>query len=419
MASVNWNSVGKVLGSKGFETGAGIAGAGLAAYGASQQRKQDQQLTQQQLAQSNANNVANRQQSAAQNRTATIMQLLQQEQARRAAASRDVAAASPLGEFENFAGRQAFLRAISPGLRNFSVTPGDPAVAAAMPKLGGGIRLPEGGLPASAMAHLSPEATAAALSRRQKQLSSIDTSTPAVDLAKLGIPPEIAEMESQDVNSYIADLVTQRQEGDDRMKSQIMAALDAEDAKEAAQSAQSDRNTAEDGTTVGPDGQPPKGYEFDKKTGQLKKKGSSIWKKLAKVGIIAGGAALMATGVGGPAGAAIIGAGMGAGSGAIDGGWKGALVGAGMGAATAGLGGGIGGAAGGNVAGNTTAQVVKNALLNPRTIGQMGSQFIPGTAGQVAQIGTQFLPGAPGAGYRHDVNAVNNRVAQMGQRRFS
>lgn len=371
--AVNWNTVGKVLNSKAFETGAGIAGAGFSAAAAGKQREQDRAFQQQQLSQ---------QQN--QSRSATLARMFENEQARRDAASRDVADASPLGEMENFAGRQAFLRTILPQFQNYSVTPTDPGVAAAMPQISGGMRLPEGGIPQEALAHLSQQATAGALGRRQKQLSSIDTSTPTVDLQSLGIDPRIAEMEDTEVNSYIADLVTQREQGDDRMRGQIMAALDAEDA-EAAQ------NTAGDGTTLNPDGSVPKGYEYDKKTGQLKKKGSSIWKKLGKVGLIAGGAALAATGVGGPAGAALIGAGIGAGSGAIDGGWKGALMGAGMGAATGGLMGGGGGA----VAGNTTPQVIKNALINPRTLGQMGSQFVPGTAGQIAQLGTQFLPGAP------------------------
>lgn len=415
-SSINWGAINKVLGSKGFEVGAGLAGAGLQAASAASQRKQDREFQQQQLAQSNANSLANRQQSAAQNRTNVLMQLLQQEQNRRDQASRDVAAASPLGEFENFAGRQAFLRAIAPQLRNFSVTPTDPGVAAAMPKLSGGIRLPEGGLPAEAFAHLSPEATAAAIGRRQKQLSSIDTSTPIVDLQALGIDPKVAEAQSQDVNAYIADLITQRQDGDDRMKAQIMAALDADDAREQAEAAKANSVAAEDGTMPNPDGTPPKGYEFDKKTGRLKKKGSGFWKKLGKAAIIGGAAVAtgLTAGAASPALAAAIGAGAGAATGAMDGGWKGALMGAGLGAATGGLAGG----AGGSVAGSTVPKVIQNALINPRTLTAMGGQFVPGAAGTALQLGSSFLPGAPQAGYRADVDAVNRRVAQSA-RRFS
>lgn len=120
--------------------------------------------------------------------------------------------------------------------------------------------------------------------------------------------------------------------------------------------------------------------------GEKKKKGSSFWKKLAKVGLVAG--AGVATAMTGGAAAPLIGAAAGAGSGALDGGWKGALMGAGLGAATGGLG---GGAASGVKAGVGSA--LKSTLTNPQMLARMGGAAIGGPAGDIIQAGAGFLPG--------------------------
>jgi hypothetical protein len=118
----------------------------------------------------------------------------------------------------------------------------------------------------------------------------------------------------------------------------------------------------------------PKGYEYDEDTGLLKKKGS-VWKKIAKAGIIAGGliATIATAGAATPALLAAIGAGTGAAAGAIDGGWKGALVGGALGA----VGGGVAGSTASSAVATSASQVAKN----------VGTQAALGAAGSLAQGG--------------------------------
>jgi hypothetical protein len=120
--------------------------------------------------------------------------------------------------------------------------------------------------------------------------------------------------------------------------------------------------------TAGMPGQgqpPPEGMEYDEKTGELKKKGSSIWSKIGK-GLLIGGAGLATAFTGGAASPllmAAIGGGLGAAGGAMGGGgWKGALLGGGLGAIP-----GVGGMIGGN-------------------------------AGKAVQVGAGMIPGMPSSG---------------------
>lgn len=137
-------------------------------------------------------------------------------------------------------------------------------------------------------------------------------------------------------------------------------------------------------------GQPPEGYEYDKKTGQLKKKGGGFWKKLGKIGAIVGGgiATAMTGGAASPLLAAAIGAGSGALAGGIDGGWKGALTGGALG----GLTGGIGAGSAGTVAKQGLGQAVKSTLTNPRLLTRAAGAGIGGGTGAAMQLGSTFLP---------------------------
>lgn len=112
--------------------------------------------------------------------------------------------------------------------------------------------------------------------------------------------------------------------------------------------------------------------------------GGGFWKKLAKIGIIAG--AGIATALTGGAAAPLIGAAAGAGSGAIDGGLKGAL-----------LGGALGGVSGGFGMGATAAKqglsdALKTTFSNPATLIKMGGAGVGGATEGLAQLASQ-IPG--------------------------
>lgn len=282
MAAVDWNKIGAILGSKAFENAAGIAGAGISAYASGKQSD------------------AQRAQQAAQ--FEAQLALSQQDRADRMGLARASAAAdaSPLGDYEQFALRQALLREIMPGLRNFSATPGDPAVAAAMPKLSGGFRIPEGGFSAEALASLSPRATTNAIGRRQQHVANLDPNAPGVNFEAMGFDPEVAAEAQGATNAYQAGRQQALLDQESETKQQLAAALQ--------------RNYA---------------------ASQQKSGGGGFWKKLGKVAAFA--APFVAAPFTGGTSLALIGAGSGAASGLLNGGGvKGALTGAAMGAATSG-----------------------------------------------------------------------------------
>lgn len=132
-------------------------------------------------------------------------------------------------------------------------------------------------------------------------------------------------------------------------------------------------------------GPAPKGYEYDKKTGQLKKKGGGFWKTLGKIGLGIGGG--IATAMTGGAAAPLLGAAFGAASGAIDNGWRGALTGGALGGLTGGLG---GGAAQGAKQGLGAA--VKSTLTNPQVLARSAGQGIGGPVGTALQLGSTMMP---------------------------
>jgi hypothetical protein len=113
--------------------------------------------------------------------------------------------------------------------------------------------------------------------------------------------------------------------------------------------------------------------------------GGGFWKKLAKIGIMAG--AGIATAMTGGAAAPLIGAAAGFGSGAIDGGLKGGLMGAAMGGLSGGLGGGAAGAAKQGL-----SQAIKSTLSNPATLSRMAGTAIGGPAEMIGQMAA-MIPG--------------------------
>jgi hypothetical protein len=162
------NKVLDIVGSKGGQTLVNAAGAGLQAYG---QHKQNEAQMAQNAHQFQAN-MAQRQ-----------LENDQQNQMNRAKLAAD---ASPLGQDQSFAQKQAMLKAILPGLSNFSITPGDPRVAAAMGKSSGGFRLPEGGFdPAMIERMFGDAATMASLKQKATQVGQINPNTPTMDFGAM------------------------------------------------------------------------------------------------------------------------------------------------------------------------------------------------------------------------------------------
>jgi hypothetical protein len=322
------------------------AGAGLSAYAANQSTEQNKE----QLA-------MQRRLEAMRNAQNLELQLLN----RRDNQAVNFAEANPLGGEVDFARRQAIRSAILPGIARAASNPGgptDPAIRSTFTSPTN----PLAGIDLSRiLATSSPTATAAALTDRRNATAGLDPEAAAyrTPLSALGV--EGADDFDALANTRTTELLGQQDESEQALRESAKAQL----------------NLTEE-----------QAKELEKKGG------SGFWKKLAKVGIIAGGAALMATGVGGPAGAMLIGAATGAGSGAIDGGWRGALIGAGTGALTGGMGGGAAGAGAARLAGATTGQLVRSAILNPQTLAQMAGAGIGGRTGAAIGLASNFLPGA-------------------------
>lgn len=286
-----------LLGSKGGQTAVSAAGAGLSAYGASKDR------------------AAAREEGAA-NRALSARQFAAQMGQRQFEGDRDHAltqatagaAASPLGQDQSFAQQQAIRQAILGGMRNYSATPGDPAVAAAMGSQTGGVRIPEGGFdPAMIERLFGDKATMASLAQRAAQVGQINPRGPVADYGTL----------------FGADGV----EMTNNLVAQNKAALDAQMAQEAEQRALIQRAIDED-------------IAGEKQAGRAKKKGGGFLGGLLKVAKVAAPIALAATGVGIPA--AI---GVSAGLNALDAkrsgaGLGGTLMAAGLGGASAAIPGG-------------------------------------------------------------------------------
>ncbi len=248
-----------ILGTPGGAALVGAAGAGISAFGANKSATADR-------AQQNAQFQQTAQQHAAQ------MQQDQLNADRQHQLSQATAAvnASPMGEAQTFAQRNALLQSILGNARNVAVHPGDPAVAAAMGGgVSGGLQLPSGGLDPAMLNRMYGDAsTLESIKNRQQQVGRLDPRAASMDLGSLfGAPGTQA---SADVTSG-NQLELQRQMDDEaKQRALIQRAID-EDIR------------GEKQPGAAGQAQPPEGYEYDKKTGQLKKKSSgNIFGKILK-----------------------------------------------------------------------------------------------------------------------------------------
>ena len=296
--SVNWATVQKVISNPEFQKGAAsVAGAGITAYAGMKQ------------------NSSNQRQSASEFAATMAQRQRESSSGQRLSAATSAAAAAPLGANENYTARNAMLSSILPGLRNVSISSADPAVRAATPTITGGLRLPEGGIPASAFAALGPRATASAIANRQKHITNIDPTAPGIDLASMGFDADAMAGLDEGMGGYQASALSEQQQAESDQQSQLHDALQ------------------QNYSAGGP--KPP-----------VKKK-RSLLAKLGSVAKIAVPLILAATGVGIPAAAAITAATHAASKKADGGSWGDALKSGVVGGATGAVGAGaIGGATG-------------------------------------------------------------------------
>lgn len=262
-----------IIGSKGGQTVTSAVGAALQSYGAGKQADADRAATANQF----AANMAERE--------------YENDQADQRARSTAALDASPLGQDQNFAQKQAITRAILGNTRNVQLTPGDPRVAAAMGTSTGGVRLPEGGFDPAMLDRLfGDQATQASIAQHAKAIGRVDPGAPAPPLAQL-FP---SQGESQP-NPYLADVAG--------ANAGVQSALD--------ESSQRRRDIIQRAID-----------EDIKGEKQQKTKGGSKVGKLANTGLSAGTGALTGAGIGTTIFPGI-GTGLGAGIGALVGGLKG------------------------------------------------------------------------------------------------
>jgi len=165
-----WSTISQFLNSKAGQAAIGAAGAGISAYGQSKTNTANREQQNTQFNQQLAQNAQEAQINDARARQLSTLQ------------------AQPQGSGLAFAQKQALLSAILPQLRNLSITPGDSAVAAAMPKINGGLRLPEGGLPQSVLDLYAPQATSASLGQYDQNLKTLNPQAAPTPYAAYGLP---------------------------------------------------------------------------------------------------------------------------------------------------------------------------------------------------------------------------------------
>lgn len=196
-----------ILGSKGGQTAVGAIGAGLGAYGASKSAEADRNLSAQQF----GANMAQRQ-----------LENDQQLQLQRASAG---AAASPLGQDQNFAARQALVKQLLGNARNVSVTPGDPAVAAAMGSVSGGMRLPESGFNPEMLEKLfGDQATMASLAQRAQNVGQINPHAAQFDMTT--IFGDAAQPHMDATRNASQSLIDQQEAASSKQRELIQRAID-------------------------------------------------------------------------------------------------------------------------------------------------------------------------------------------------
>lgn len=190
------------------QTQAALIGTGTSLLGGYlSQRNQNQQNTQSQQAAAA--------QSAANNQSETQRLSMQLEQARILAQNQmGVQGQLAAPTRQDWRQKQAVLADVLPQLRNVQVTPpGD--LGRYMPQMSGGLKLPEGGLSASALNFFSPQARLGAESDLDKQLSlSTGGNYNAPDYAKAGYGSagQSANQGVTDYSSLIKQQLMQQQQ---------------------------------------------------------------------------------------------------------------------------------------------------------------------------------------------------------------
>jgi hypothetical protein len=221
-----------------------------------------------------------------------IQRQLESNQADDRARAQGALEANKLGDYSNFAARNAMLSAVLPQLQNFSVTPGDPAVAAAMPTLSGGFTIPH--FTPEMLAGFSADATAREIANRENAISRLDPTragNPGIfSSLNLGAGSGANPEYGNEVNSF-----------------RLGQAQTYNDAR--AQAAEALKRAIDNDPTASRQA-PPEGYEYDSRTGQLKKKGGGVggfFKKIGKAALGVGVGALTG-GIGNVASNAVSGA---------------------------------------------------------------------------------------------------------------
>lgn len=299
--------------------------------------------------------------------------------------------ANPLGAEHDFAAKEAFLRNAAGMFGNTSISPSDPAVAAAMGKVSGGFQITPDFIRAMQDTH-SQDRVNGAIAQRRMDTSRLD---PGRGLAtQLGD----ATLDGR-VNDFAAQQKAEMDQQAQMRREAITRALDNNPTGEQGMSPEEEFNANFEAIARAKQqtgdwekayqmvtGKPwPKGQHITINGNQgTMVKDRGILKTIGKIGAIA--APIVAAPFTGGASLAAIGALSGAASGALNGGGlKGALTGGAMGAFT----GGMGGAA------NSAAQVgakaaLQRAVLNPQAMTRMASA-LPGRAGQVAGVANTAL----------------------------
>lgn len=160
---------------------------------------------------------ANRQQNANQ----FAVNAYQGQSGQNASNAAGVLNANPLGADQKFAGSNALLAAILPRLRNQHTTPGDAAVASAMPTSTGGLRLPEQGFdPKMIQSMFGPDATMSSIATHQKNSLNLDPRAQTMDMGSMyGTPGATA-------TGGVQDFRTQRLDDQAKQQALIQRAID-------------------------------------------------------------------------------------------------------------------------------------------------------------------------------------------------
>jgi len=289
--------------------------------------------------------------------------------ATRAAGRQAFLNASPLGEEQEYVGKQALRRGLMGVMGNFQ------PLAPASADIAGLIRPTSNVLGAFTTPDMqqaaSVGATARSLAERRKAKAGVDPTFQFGSMADYGVP----NLEKE-VATYAQGVAADRLSRENQLLNLLTTQMQAANALSQPQSMQ---------------GVPP-----TQSSAAAQPKKTSWWKKVLNVAATA--APIVAAPFTGGTSLALIGAGAGALKGALSGGAKGALTGAAMGAATSAIGGGAAGAAAqrGISEGvkESASAAIKRAILNPRALTQLGGAAVGGQTEQVAQMVSPFLPGA-------------------------